>query len=119
LAFRPRSLASIFALVLPLRGVHRQMDAAKSSAARELNFELAKIQVELLAPIAPDAARTAHLSNRTGALVNLRNVVLASPTWPFRNTIAVTRAALIASAPLIYTALNELIRIFLIQPLAK
>lgn len=112
------SFASILALVLPLRGVHRQMETAKTAASRDLNLELSKIQNELVAN-APDAERTSYLGTRAGALVSLRKVVQESPTWPFRDTLAVTRAALIASSPLIYTALNELIRIFLIEPLAK
>jgi hypothetical protein len=38
-------------------------------------------------------------------------------TWPFRDTLALARALLIASAPLIYTIGSELIKAFLIKPL--
>ncbi len=117
--FMLASIASIVALVLPLRGVHRQMEHAKDSTTREIQRELATIQTEIMDPNAPDATRTAYLSNRTNTLVNLRKVVQEAPTWPFRDTLAITRAALIAGAPLIYTVLNELIRIFLIAPLTK
>ena len=40
-------------------------------------------------------------------------------TWPFRDTIAFGRAVLIALAPLIYTVVNELIKVFLIGPLNR
>lgn len=113
------SFASILALVLPLRGVHRQMEAVKENATREINLEFSLIQSEIFQKNAPDSARTAHLSNRTNVLVNLRKVVQEAPTWPFRDTVAITRALLIASAPLIYAVLNELIRIFFITPLTK
>ena len=39
-------------------------------------------------------------------------------TWPFADTVAFGRAVLIASAPLIYTVLNELIKVFWIAPLS-
>lgn len=113
------SCAAVLALVLPLRGVHHQMDRAKKASLGEINHELLQIQRETLGASAPDAARTAHLSNRTNTLVALRKVVQEGPTWPFRDSMAVSRAALVASAPLIYAVLNELIRIFIIAPLTR
>ena len=38
-------------------------------------------------------------------------------TWPFRGTLAFGRALLIASAPLIYAALSEIIRVWWLAPL--
>jgi hypothetical protein len=104
---------------LPLRGVHGQMDGAKKGALAELNHELSAIHQEMASADPPDPARTGHLSNRTNTLVNLRKVIQEGTTWPFQNTVAVSRALLIASAPLIYTVLNELIRIFFIAPLTR
>ena len=118
-AFILASLASVLALILPLRGVHRQMDHAKRAALGDINHQLAEIYLELLPENNPDATRTGLLSNRTATLINLRKVIQEVPTWPFRDTFAVSRAVLVASAPLIYTVLNELIRIFLIAPLTK
>jgi hypothetical protein len=118
-SFLLASVASVLALVLPLRGVHRQMDASKKGALAELNHELSEIHQEMASPTPPDPPRTAHLSNRTSTLVNLRKVVQEGPTWPFQSTVAVSRALLVASAPLIYTFLNELIRIFFIAPLTR
>ncbi|MEJ7749350.1 MAG: hypothetical protein WKF56_08595 [Candidatus Limnocylindrales bacterium] len=40
-------------------------------------------------------------------------------TWPFADTVAFGRAVLIASAPLIYTVLSELIKAFWIEPLSR
>lgn len=118
-AFLLASLASILALLLPLRGVHRQMAHAKNAALTEMNHELGEVHREVLESNEPDGNRTAFLSNRTNILVNLRKVVQEVPTWPFRDTMAVSRALLVASAPLVYTVLNELIRVFVIQPLTK
>lgn len=118
-AFLLVSLASVLALILPLRGVHRQMDAAKKDALAGVNHELSEIHRETLNANAPDATRTAFLSNRINTLVNLRKMIQEGPTWPFQSTVAVSRALLVASAPLIYAVLNELIRIFFIDPLAR
>lgn len=109
--------ASILALVLPLRGIHRQMAAARQAATSELNRELREAHREFTdgAPHTPE--EIGELANRTGALINLRRVVGEMPSWPFRDTVAFARAMLIASAPLIYTVLSELIRVFLISPL--
>ncbi|TAH52458.1 MAG: hypothetical protein EYC68_06695 [Chloroflexota bacterium] len=111
------SLASVLALILPLRGVHRQMDHAKREALGNINHELSKMQEELLSADEPDAPRTAHLANRAGALTNLRKVIQEGPTWPFRDSVAVSRAVLIASAPLIYAVLTELINKFILTRL--
>ena len=51
-------------------------------------------------------------------LVPLRKTVGEMTTWPFADTVAFGRAVLIASAPLIYTVLNELIKKFWIEPLS-
>lgn len=113
------SLASVLALVLPLRGVHRQMLHEKQAALARLNHDLSGIHTEIMGSDPRDAARDAVLSTRTNTLVSFRKIVLEGPTWPFQNTLAVSRAVLVAGAPLIYTALNELIRIFVIAPLTK
>jgi hypothetical protein len=118
-AFLLASAASVLALVLPLRGVHRQMSEVKGGTLTDINLELSEMQRELMDPNEPDAARTAQLANRTNTLINLRKVVQESPTWPFQDSVAVARAVLVASAPLIYALLTELMRIFLIQPLAR
>ena len=65
-----------------------------------------------------DDAEISRLNNRVGTLVALRRTVGEMTTWPFRDTLAFGRAVLIASAPLIYTVISELIKIFWIQPLA-
>ena len=48
----------------------------------------------------------------------MRKAVQEMTTWPFRDTVAFGRAVLIAAAPLIYTTLSELIRVFWIRPLS-
>ncbi|MDP8904119.1 MAG: hypothetical protein M3N29_02170 [Chloroflexota bacterium] len=51
--------------------------------------------------------------------IGVRKTVQEMPAWPFRNTAAFGRAVLVASAPLIYATLNELIKICWIQPLSR
>ena len=62
---------------------------------------------------------TAELNDRTTLLTSLRRVVIEMPTWPFRDTVAFGRAVLIASAPVIYAALNGLVDAFVVQPIAQ
>ena len=59
-----------------------------------------------------------QVANRTAALINLRKVVGEMPTWPFQDTVAFGRAMLIASAPVIYAAINGLIDAFFVQRIA-
>lgn len=113
------SLTSVLALILPLRGVHRQMSHEKQAALSRLNHDLSVIHAELVGAASPDAARDGVLLNRTNLLMNLRKIVQEGPTWPFQNTVAVLRAVLVAGAPLVYTVLNELIRFFVIAPITK
>lgn len=64
-----------------------------------------------------DTGAIAGLNARTNTLVPLRKTVHEMTTWPCADTVAFGRAVLIASAPLIYTVLSELIKVFWINPL--
>jgi hypothetical protein len=109
--------ASILALLLPLRAIHRQMADAKEAALATLNDRISRAYDEATGPSIDDAA-LGRLSQRTGTLIPLRKTVQEMTTWPFRDTVAFGRAVLIASAPLIYTALEELIKVIWINPLS-
>jgi hypothetical protein len=111
------TLASLFALLLPLRGIHGQMERAKERALADINKRLRTSYDELKAQPAPAGPALTDLNSRVGMLVALRKTVGEMTTWPFRDTIAFGRAVLIALAPLIYTVVNELIKIFFINPL--
>ena len=112
------TLASLFALLLPLRGIHRQMETAKEAALSRLNARL-RDSYEQASAAAPSADEVTRLNHRVATLVNLRKTVGEMTTWPFRDTLAFGRAVLIATAPLIYTVINELIKIFFINPLSR
>lgn len=107
------TLASLFALLLPLRGIHGQMEGAKETALSTLNVRLRASYEEASAATPPGPEATTQLNHRVSTLVNLRKTVGEMTTWPFRDTLALGRAVLIATAPLIYTVINELIKIFL------
>jgi hypothetical protein len=112
------TLASLFALLLPLRGIHGQMERAKERALADINKRLRTSYDELKVQPAPAGAVMTDLNSRVGTLTALRKTVGEMTTWPFRDTIAFGRAVLIALAPLIYTFVNELIKIFFINPLS-
>jgi hypothetical protein len=106
------SFASLFALLLPLRGIHGQMERAKERALADINGRLRASYDELRQNPPPTGPALADLNGRVGTLIALRKTVGEMTTWPFRDTLAFGRALLIALAPLIYTVVNELIKIF-------
>ena len=113
------TLATVLALLLPLLGVHRQMSAAKEAAAAALNGRITELYEAVSGPLPTEVEESARLSNATNAVIQMRKAVQEMKTWPFRDTLAFGRALLLATAPLIYTTLSELIKIFWIGPLAR
>jgi hypothetical protein len=111
------SLASLLALLLPLRGVHRQMSTAKDAALAKVNVRLEQLFQEVTRTRDVVETEAKGLDERAGTLIPLRAAIEKSPTWPFRDTVAFGRAVLIALAPIIYTTLSEIIKIFVIAPL--
>ena len=112
------AIASVLALLLPLRGIHRQMSDAKEAVLVNLNARIGQVYREVDRSAA-DAAQPPGLDQRTNTLIPLRKTVNETTTWPFADTVAFGRAILIASAPLIYTVLSELIKVFWINPLSR
>lgn len=110
------AVASILALLLPLRGIHRQMADAKDRVLANLNARIKRVFEEVDAVPADEQPK--GLDARTNTLIPLRRTVSEMTTWPFADTVAFGRAILIASAPLIYTVLSELIKVFWINPLS-
>jgi len=47
------------------------------------------------------------LSDRTGILVDLRELVENSPNWPFTDTAEIARVVVAVASPLVYFILNE------------
>jgi hypothetical protein len=109
--------SGLLALLLPLRGIHRQMSEAKEAALAKLNERLSRVYDKVTAG-GVDATQPAGLDVRANTLIPLRRTAHEMTTWPFADTVAFGRAVLIASAPLIYTVLNELIKVFWIAPLS-
>ncbi|MBA2275569.1 MAG: hypothetical protein H0W00_02570 [Chloroflexi bacterium] len=113
------TFTSVLALLLPLRGIHREMSKAKSAALARLGQQIREVDDSLAAGSAMDADQIGVLSDRTSALIPLRKTVQEMTTWPFRDTVTFGRAVLIASAPLVYTVLSELIKVIWIVPLSR
>lgn len=113
------TLASLVALILPLRGIHRQMAAAKERTLGVLNTHLREVYERVNVANVADITEMTGLNHRTTTLLNLRKAVGEMTTWPFTDTLAFSRAVLFAMAPLIYTVMNELIKLFWIVPLSR
>lgn len=109
-------LASVLALILPLRGIHRQMARARYAALARLNGHLRGMYELVNAKDDIDMPESAVRNNKVAALTSLRATVLQMTTWPFRDSLAFGRAVLIASAPVIYTVISELIKAIWITP---
>jgi hypothetical protein len=112
------AVASVLALLLPLRGIHAQMADAKEAVLADLNARIRAVYDDLNRS-SMDAVHLPSLNERTNTLIPLRKAVNETTTWPFADTVAFGRAILIASAPLIYTVLSELIKVFWINPLSR
>jgi hypothetical protein len=112
------TLVIVLVLLLPLRGIHRQMSAAKDAALGVLNLRIGEVYQAASGDFPTESTEVARVAAATGTLIPLRKTVQEMTTWPFRDTVALGRAVLIASAPLIYTTLSELIRIYLIPALS-
>jgi len=110
-------VASVLALILPLRGIHRQMSRARYAALARLNAHLHAMYDIVNSAGDIDMTESALRNNKVAALSSLRTTVLQMTTWPFRDSLAFGRAVLIASAPLIYTVISELIKAIWIRPL--
>lgn len=103
------SLSSLVALVIPLRGVNRQMREARHSELERIHAQLRAIHDKVLNDPNLEHPALAHMAERTSTLVNLRTVVLTTPTWPYRDTLMIVRAFAIAIAPLLYFILTQVI----------
>lgn len=112
------AFAGLLALLLPLRGIHRQMSDAKEAVLADLNARIRQVYDDVNRSSMSEA-HLPGLNERTNTLIPLRRTVGETTTWPFADTVAFGRAILIASAPLIYTVLSELIKVFWINPLSR
>lgn len=108
------SLGSVLSLILPLRGVHRQIRRAKSLVLRHVSDQFYQIQTTLVNDQKIERNELETLSKNAGDLDQLRRLILATPTWPFRNMAATVRALLTAMSPLLYFLVTELMRTYIL-----
>ncbi len=111
--------ASVLALIVPIWGVHRQIDRAKEQALVRICVQLEDIHSRLHAEERTVQDDLGMLNNRLSILVNLKKMIREGPNWPFRDTTAVARAITAAMSPLIYFVLIETIRIYIVPLLGK
>jgi len=107
------SVVCLAALFAPLWGVHSQMGKKREEVLARVCGDLMEIQRALVDAPAQDADQLNTLSQRTEVLLQFRKQILGGPSWPFRNTGSVFRAAIAATSPLIYFVLNQLVQTYL------
>jgi hypothetical protein len=106
------SLVSLLALFVPLWGVHQQIVRARDRVLANLSNEFLEIQQSLLRIETRDTEALRALSQRTDALLQLRKQIMASPSWPFRNSGSVARAAIATASPVIFFVLNHAVQTY-------
>jgi hypothetical protein len=112
------SAASMLALIIPLLGVHNQMKENKTQMLLRMHEELVRLNTSLLSKKEYEPTEMSALNNRVSALVSLRKTAIEAPNWPFQNTVTTSRAVLVATSPLIYFIITEIIRAYL-SPVLK
>lgn len=111
------SVASLVALVIPLRGVNQQMREARHIELERIHAQLRSIHNTILQRMDLEPEVLARISSRTSTLVDLRKVVLETPTWPYRDTLMIVRAVAVGIAPLLYFVLTQIIASLLFSKL--
>lgn len=99
-------VSGMVALVIPLWGVNQQMRDARHAELERIHEQLRLVHERILNETNLDPAELAQMSSRTSTLVNLRKVVLETPTWPYRDTLMIVRAFAISIAPVLYFVLQ-------------
>jgi hypothetical protein len=69
--------------------------------------QLLATQITLLQGTEAEMDYLADLSDRTGILVDLRELVENSPNWHFTDTAEIARVIVAVASPLVYFILNE------------
>ncbi|QIR41942.1 hypothetical protein HCG51_35285 (plasmid) [Tolypothrix sp. PCC 7910] len=108
------SLSSFLSLVLPLRGVHRQMREAKDKVLRQLSEQFYDLHTTLLKKPQLGTNELEEMMKRANTLTNLRKMVISSPNWPFRTAESSIRAVIASLSPIIYFILKEATKTYLL-----
>jgi hypothetical protein len=104
------SLGTLWALIGPLWGVHRQIRKAKQIVLERIHDQFRDIQETILDGTPFEKEELDDLSGRAEKLVKLRTLVWEAPNWPFRTSASALRAVLAALLPLLLVALQEIVQ---------
>ncbi|HXF60636.1 MAG TPA: hypothetical protein VNK95_03400 [Caldilineaceae bacterium] len=107
------TLGSFLALIVPLWGVHRQIQAAKQEVLGKIHQQFREVQDILLDGSYFEKEELDDLSDRTEKLTKLRKLVWDAPNWPFKTWAGVFRAALAALIPVILIVLQEIVKFYI------
>lgn len=107
------SVVCLLALFVPVWGVHRQIVDAREAVLNRVCGDLMQVQQSLLGAASQETEQLQALSKRTEVLLSFRKHILSAPSWPFRDIGTILRAILVATSPLIYFLLNQLMQSYL------
>jgi hypothetical protein len=113
------SAISLVSLFIPLWGVHRQMTVAKERALDQIYIRLMDTHQTLMERPPLDSETLGDLTNRTSLLVTLRELVLKSPNWPFRDVASLLRATLAVASPFLIYLLQRMLDLYVVPLFAR
>jgi hypothetical protein len=100
------SFFSLGVLFVPLWGVHRQIVRTREQVLNSLSDDLLVIQRQLLAADPPQLNVLRTLYEDAERLAGLRKLVLAGPSWPFRDYGTVARVVTAVFLPTLVAFLS-------------
>jgi hypothetical protein len=100
------SFFSLGVLFVPLWGVHRQIVRTREQVLNTLADDLMRVQEKLLAGSEPQIEDLKAIHDEAERLTGLRKLVLAGPSWPFRDYGTVVRVVTAVFLPTLVAFLS-------------
>ena len=97
--------------------MHQQIVRAREGVLGSLSGEFIEIQQTLLKAGVKETETLQALSHRTDVLLQLRQQIMAGPSWPFRNAGSVWRATIATASPVILFVVNRVVQTYIFPPL--
>jgi hypothetical protein len=106
------SLGGLWALIGPLWGIHKRIEAEKQLVLQKIHEQFREVQETLLDGTRFEKEELDDLSARAEKLIKLRSLIWDSPNWPFRTSAGYVRAVLAALFPLLLVVLQEIAKTY-------
>jgi hypothetical protein len=95
------------------------MDQAKDRELYSILDRLSVIREAVLGESPGRGSDLDRISDQAGILMDMRQLVLASPTWPFTDTAEIARVVTAVVSPMLYFIANEILRAYVIPFLTR